>query len=58
MIGNAPGSGDFMCRKWIGCPSMSVVKCGNAASFDSTARQSNSSRQYSAISRTLVRLAP
>ena len=38
--GTASGPADRTCRKWMRCPSISVVNCGNALSAASCARQS------------------
>ena len=38
--GNASGSGERTCRKWMRCPSIAVVNCGNPLSRASAARQS------------------
>ena len=48
--GKASGSGDRTCRKWIVCPSISVVYCGKLLSSCSAFRQSYDVRQYSARS--------
>lgn len=44
--GNAFGSGDLTCRKWMFCLSIVVVNCGYSLSFASHARQSYPSSQY------------
>src|SRR6266700_3950881 len=44
--GVASGSGERTCRKWMVCPSISVVYCAIRFSRASCSRQSNSSRQY------------
>ena len=38
--GNASGCGDCTWMKWMSTPSISVLYCGSAFSFDSHARQS------------------
>ena len=42
------GAPERTCRKWIVCPSISVVNCGYALRRASSARQSNDVRQCSA----------
>jgi len=50
--GSAPASAERTCRKCTRCPSIAVVNCSNSLSRASCARQSYSSRQYDASSRT------
>lgn len=43
--GKASASGDLTCKKWMFCPSISVVNWGNPLSLASHSRQSYPFRQ-------------